>query len=52
MHSTNGPGDYVPIQIDPRAPLDDADPVEEEVPGLTAAQVEYPLNHVTFFLQN
>ena len=27
MHSANGPGDYVPIQMDPRAPLDDADPL-------------------------
>ena len=27
MHSANGPGYYVPIQMDPRAPLDDTDPL-------------------------
>ena len=40
MHSANGPGDYVPIQMDPRAPLDDADPLEEEAPCLTIGQVD------------
>ena len=34
IHTANGPGDYVPIQMDPRAPLDDADPLEEEAPVL------------------
>ena len=40
MHSANGPGDYVPIQMDPRAPLDDADPLEEDAPCLTIGQVD------------
>ena len=33
-------GDYVPIQMDPRAPLDDADPLEEEAPCLTIGQLD------------
>ena len=40
MHSANGPGNYFPIQIDPRAPLDDADPIKEEDPCLTIGQVD------------
>ena len=40
MHAANGPGDYVPIQMDPRAPLDDADPLEEDAPCLTIGQVD------------
>ena len=44
MHSANGPGDYVPIQMDPRAPLDDAldgaDPLEEKAPCLTIGQAD------------
>ena len=33
-------GDYVPIQMDPRAPLDDADSLEEEAPCLTIGQID------------
>ena len=40
MHSANGPGDYVPIQMDPRAPLDDVDSLEEEAPCLIIGQVD------------
>ena len=40
MHTANGPVDYVSIQMDPCAPLDDADPLEEEAPCLTIGQVD------------
>ena len=40
MHSANGPGDYVPIQMAARAPLDGADPLEEDAPCLTIGQVD------------
>ena len=40
IHSAKGPRDYVPIQMDPRAPLDDADPLEEVAPCLTIGQID------------
>ena len=40
IHSAIWAGDYVPIRMDPRAPLDDADPLEDEAPCLTIGQID------------
>ena len=40
VHSATGAGDYIPIQMDPRAPLDEADPLEDDAPCLTIGHID------------
>ena len=40
IQSATWVGDYVPIKMDPRAPLDGADPLEDEAPCLTIGQID------------
>ena len=40
IHSATWAGDYAPIKMDPRAPLDDADPLEDDAPCLTTGQID------------